>query len=129
MDFGLLALADNPAQIPAPQRGQVLDGLLGPTQQLSGIQPGLDALGQLHLLLGAEQRDPADPPEIDADRIGRAAMFGVVAVVARHRGLLSIPDEVLRVGVADTVWLLRLDPQLFNLAGDQIRDHRDILVS
>jgi hypothetical protein len=56
-------------------------------------------------------------------------MFVVVAVVARHRGLLSIPDEVLRVGVADAVWLLRLDPKLFNLTGDQVRDPRDILVS
>jgi hypothetical protein len=34
--------------------------MLGAVQPLGGIQPGLDAPGQLHLLLGGQQGDLAD---------------------------------------------------------------------
>jgi len=42
-------------------------------QFLLGEQPGLDPLGQLDLLLGVEQRDPADLLEVVLDRVGGRA--------------------------------------------------------
>ena len=43
-------------------------------EPLGGVQPGLDALGERHLLLGGEQRDLADLLEVHADRVEAAAL-------------------------------------------------------
>ena len=48
-----------------------------------GEQPRLDRLGQLDLLLGREERDPADLAQVDADEIaGRRALADVLLVGA-----------------------------------------------
>ena len=47
--------------------------LLAGVQLLLGEQAGLDALGELDLLLGVEQRDLADLLEVVLDRVGRGA--------------------------------------------------------
>jgi hypothetical protein len=60
----------------------VLSRVLGVAQPLRGIQPGLDALGEFHFLLGVEQGDFADLLEIGADRVGRGAELGVLAGLA-----------------------------------------------
>ena len=54
-------------QVTALGRGQ-LGGRIG--QQVVGVEPGLDPLGELDLLLGVEQRDLADLVEVDPDQVG-----------------------------------------------------------
>jgi hypothetical protein len=54
MVFGTLAIAGDPTQFPA-QLGRKLPGcLLRSAEQFGGVQSDLDALGQVHLLLGGE---------------------------------------------------------------------------
>ncbi len=50
--------------------------LVGVGQLVLGEQTGLDALGELDLLLGVEQRDLADLLEVVLDRVGRGAGGG-----------------------------------------------------
>ena len=49
-------------------------------QQVLGIQAGLDALGQLHLVLGGQQRGLSDPVEIHAHKVGGGALGVQIAV-------------------------------------------------
>src|SRR5581483_9986325 len=97
MLFGALAVTGDPGQIPAQLRAELLGKLRGAAYPLGGIKPGLDALGQLHLLLRVEQRDLADLLEIYAYRISRDAGFGVPAGLAQRRGLLRMPEKILRI--------------------------------
>ncbi len=53
-----------------------LPGGLAGVQLLLGEQPGLDALGQLHLLLGIEQRHLADQLQVVLDRVGGGSGAG-----------------------------------------------------
>ena len=46
-------------------------------QPLGGVEPGLDPLGELDLLLGVEQRDLADLLEVGPDRVGGGGQLGV----------------------------------------------------
>ncbi len=63
---------------PAPVDGEGLQvtalgrGQLGVRvgQQVIGVEPGLDPLGELDLLLGVEQRNLADLVEVDPDQVG-----------------------------------------------------------
>jgi len=68
------------------------------SSRLGGIQPRLDAFRERDLLLGGEQRDPADLREIGAHRVGRDGEFGVFAGLPHRLGILFVPDEVLRAG-------------------------------
>src|SRR6266511_4045266 len=53
-------------------------GLADLGQHFLGVEPGLDALGQLDFLRGGEQLGPADPVEVRANQIGgRAAVVAV----------------------------------------------------
>src|SRR2546421_153482 len=54
MVFGALAVADDPGQIPAQLRAELFGRVLGAAYPLGGTEPGLDALGELHLVLGVE---------------------------------------------------------------------------
>jgi hypothetical protein len=63
MVLGALAVADDPTQVPAQLRGQLL-GVVGPAYPLGGVETGLDARGELDLLLCVEQGDLADLLEI-----------------------------------------------------------------
>jgi hypothetical protein len=57
-----LVLARSPSQTISAGLGasgeEFLGGILGPAYPLDGKQPCLDALGQLHLLLGGKQGPP-----------------------------------------------------------------------
>jgi hypothetical protein len=64
MAFRALTVADNPAQVPAQLRGKLFGDVLRPAHPLSGVKPGFDARGDLHLLLGIEQGNLADLLEI-----------------------------------------------------------------
>ena len=59
-----------------------------------GVQAGLDALGELDLLLGVEQRDLADLLQVRADRVRGGGELGVLAGLPQRLGLLLVPDEV-----------------------------------
>jgi hypothetical protein len=61
---GAVSAADDRTQIPTQLRGELVGDVLGPAHSLGGIEPGLDALGELRLLLGVEQGDLADLLEI-----------------------------------------------------------------
>src|SRR6185437_12252208 len=97
MVFGAFAVADDPGQIPALLRAELLSRVLGAVHPLGGIEPSLNALGELHLLLGVQQRDLADLLEIRAYRISRGGGFGVLAGLAQRLGFLLVPDQILRV--------------------------------
>jgi hypothetical protein len=49
-----LPVADDPPQIPAQLRAELVGDIFGPAQPLGGIKPCLDALGEFHLLFGVE---------------------------------------------------------------------------
>ncbi len=52
-------------------------------QLVLGEQARLDGLGQLHLLLGRQQRNPADLPQVDADEVaGRRPLADVLLIGA-----------------------------------------------
>ena len=78
-------------QVAAHLVGQLLAGLLGGAQPLGGVEPGLDPLGQLDLLLGVEQRDLADLLEVGADGVGGRGQLGVPAGLLERLGLLCRP--------------------------------------
>ena len=105
-----VAVAADPRHVAALGGGQLL-ALLGQLgHQLGGIQAGLDALGQLDLFLGVEQRDLADLLEVGAYRVGRRGELGVLAGLAQRLGFLFVPDEVagrlvLLAGFGDLVIL------------------------
>src|SRR5947209_8499062 len=99
MVFGAFAVADDPGQIPAQLWAELPGRVRGGAYPLGGIEPGLDALGELHLLLGVKQRDLADLLEIHADRISRGAGFGVLAGLAERLGFLRVPDQILRARI------------------------------
>ena len=74
------------------------DELLGAVELLFGEQAGLDALGELDLLLGVEQGDLADLLEVVLDRVGGGAgdgdlLDGLVGLVAVR------DDEALLLGL------------------------------
>src|SRR5699024_5225696 len=59
---------------------------------VGGVETGLDALGQGHLLLGVEQGDLTDLLEVGADGVGGSGEFGVLACLTQGGGLVLIPD-------------------------------------
>ena len=79
---------------------ELLLALVGGAQPLGGVEPGLDPLGQLDLLLGVEQRDLADLLEVGADRVGGGGQLGVAAGLLERLGLLVVPLEVVVGGGA-----------------------------
>ena len=94
-----LAVADDPAQIAADLQGELLVGLFGLAQPLGGVETGLDALGEVDLFLGVEQRDLADLLEVGADGVGRRRHLGVLARLAQRLGLLFlVPDDLVGLG-------------------------------
>ena len=107
-----VAVAADPHHVAALGGGQLL-ALLGQLgHQLGGVQAGLDALGQLDLFLGVEQRDLADLLEVGAHRVGRCGQLGVLAGLSQRLGFLFVPDEVagglvLLAGLGDLVVLGR----------------------
>ena len=96
-------------------------------QPLGGVEPALDPLGQVDLLLGVEQRDLADLLEVRPDRVGRRGELGVAAGLLERLGLLVVPLEVGAVGLR--VGLGRLD-QRGRLVDDDLLqlDEREVLV-
>ncbi len=92
MLFGAFAVADDPIQIPVQLRGECVARVLGTAQLLGGVEPGLDALGDLNFLLGVEQSDFADLLEVSAYRVDRGSEVGVLAGLAQGLGLLLVPD-------------------------------------
>jgi hypothetical protein len=115
MVFGALAVTDDPAQIAAQLWGEFVGRVLGSAHPLGGVEPRLDALGELHLFLRVEQSDLADLLEIRPDRVGRGGEFSVLAGLAQRLGLFFVPDEVLRAGAAGRLRLLGVDGDLLNL--------------
>ena len=78
---------------------QLLAGLARSWRSRSArVQPGLDPLGEVDLLLGVEQRHLADLLEVGADRVGRGGHLGVLAGLPQRLGLLLVPGEL--VGLA-----------------------------
>ena len=65
--LGPAAVGGQRLQVAALGRGQ-LGGRVA--EQVVGVETGLDALGQLDLLLGVEQGDLADLVEVDPDQVG-----------------------------------------------------------
>ena len=104
-----LAVADDPQQVAAQLRGQLVGllageaGVLHPAQPLGRVEPGLDPLGQVDLLLGVEQGDLADLFQVRPDRVGGGGELGVLAGLPQRLGLLVllVPGEVLGVGLLD----------------------------
>src|SRR3954447_6942245 len=93
--LGPLAVADDPVEVAAHLRGELLALLLDLAQPLGGVEPGLDPLGEVDLLLRVEQRDLADLLEVGADRVGRGGELGVLAGLPQRLGLLLVvPLEV-----------------------------------
>jgi hypothetical protein len=90
--FGALAVADDPIQILVQLQGELVGRVLGTTQPLSGVEPGLDTLGDLNFLLGVEQGDFADLLEVGVYRVGRGSEVGVLAGLAQCLGFLLVPD-------------------------------------
>jgi hypothetical protein len=68
--LGALAVADNPPQVPVQLRSKLVGRVGAPAQPFGGIKPDLDALGEVHFLLGGEQGDLADLLQIRPHRIG-----------------------------------------------------------
>jgi hypothetical protein len=99
--LGALAVADDPVEVAAHLRGELLALLLDLAQPLGAVEAGLDALGEVDLLLGVEQRDLADLLEVGADGVGRGGELGVLAGLAQRLGLLLVvPLEVAALGGA-----------------------------
>ena len=94
MVLGPLAVAHDPAQVTCQLRGDLLAVIHHPADPLGRVEPGLDAFGELHLLLGVEQRDLADLLEVGAYRVRRGGELGVLAGLPQGLGLLLVPDEV-----------------------------------
>ena len=92
--FRAVAVAADPRHVAALRGGQLLALLRDLGHQLRGVQPRLDALGELDLFLGIEQRDLADLLEIGTHRVGRSGELGVLAGLPQRLGLLFVPDEV-----------------------------------
>jgi hypothetical protein len=67
--LGLLAVLGDPPELTLELHVDLLAGV----QLLLGEQAGLDALGELDLLLGVEQGDLADLLEVVLDRVGGGA--------------------------------------------------------
>ena len=125
---------------------ELLTDLLGDATALGelllGEQAGLDALGQLDLLTGGEQRDLADLLEVVLDRVGRGAgdhdlLDGLVGLVGRRqreagllvllqrRVVLEVLDELLVGDVRQD--LLALGVDLRGLAcGGHVEDLGDV---
>ena len=83
-----------------------LAGLLVLAHPLGGIQPGLDPLGQVDLLLGVEQRDLADLLEVGPDGVRGSGELGVLAGLLERLGLLLVvPGELLGLGGRPRPWL------------------------
>ena len=106
-------------------RVELLLALVGGTQPLRGVEPGLDPLGQLDLLLGVEQRDLADLLEVGPDRVGGGGQLGVPAGLLERLGLLVVPLEVVvggrlgGVGLGGPGQLGRLlDDDVLDLGGE-----------
>src|SRR3954463_10438039 len=97
--LGPLAVADDPVEVAAHLRGELLALLLDLAQPLGGVEPGLDPLGEVDLLLRVEQRHLADLLEVGADRVGRGGELGVLAGLPQGLGLLLVvPLEVAALG-------------------------------
>ena len=94
MVFRAFAVAADPLHIAALLHRQFLPAFSQLGHLLGCVQTGLDALGQLHLLLGVEECDLADLLEVCAHRVRRGRQFGVLAGLAQSLGLLLVPDEV-----------------------------------
>lgn len=74
--LGAHALPDEVFELrPGESRGEAF------TELVLGEQPGLDGLGQFHLLLGGEQGNPADLPQVDPDQVTRRSPFADVLLV------------------------------------------------
>ncbi len=73
---------------------EVLLAVVAGPQPLGRVQPGLDPLGQLDLLLGVEQGNLADLLKVRPDRVGRRGELGVAARLLQRLGLLVVPLEV-----------------------------------
>ena len=86
MVLGGAALGDDRAQVGAQLRVELGARLVGGGQALVGEEAGLDALGQVDLLLGGEQLGPADAVEVRADQVGGDATL----VLGRHRVLVEV---------------------------------------
>jgi hypothetical protein len=117
MVFGALAVADNPGQIPAQLRAELFGRVRGAVHPLGGIEPGLDALGELHLVLGVEQRDLADLLEIRPDRISRGGGLGVLAGLAQRLGFFLVPDNTPRARIPGRLRVLAVHRDLLDLDG------------
>jgi hypothetical protein len=92
---GALPVADDGAQVGAVLPGQgggVRRVGRGRVEHVLGEHPGLDALGQVDLLLGREQCGLADAVEVHADEVGRGALR--VEVLGGHLGALDGLDLV-----------------------------------
>src|SRR5438270_3553916 len=120
MVLGALAVADDPAQIPAQLRRELVGDVRGPAHLLSGVKPGFDAFGQLHLLLGVEQGNLADLLEIRPYRVDRDAKLSVLAGLAQCLGLLLVPDE--------TPGGLDCFQQLRRILGSALNGERDVVI-
>src|SRR3954453_18015745 len=93
--LGDLPVALDQVELAADGLGELELAEVGLAQLLGGEQAGLDPLRELDLLLGVEQRDPADLLEVGADRVGRGGELGVLAGLPQRLGLLLVvPLEV-----------------------------------
>ena len=119
--LGPLAVPRDPHQVAVHVGAELLLALVRRAQPLAGVEPGLDPLGQLDLLLRVEQRNLADLLEIGPDGVGRRGQLGVAAGLLERLGLLVVPLEVvglLRVGLGGRGHLGRLlDHDVFDLFG------------
>ena len=102
--LGPLAVLGHPVQL-ATQLGRQVVALLG--QAVLGVKTGLDALGELDLLLGVQQRDLTDLLEVVLDRVrggtgGDDPLGGLVALVGVGDG----EGAVLVLGLAALAGLL-----------------------
>ena len=102
--LGPLAVLGHPVQL-ATQLGRQVVALLG--QAVLGVKTGLDALGELDLLLGVQQRDLTDLLEVVLDRVRGGA--GGDDPLGRLVALVGVGDgegAVLVLGLAALAGLL-----------------------
>ena len=85
--LGPASVGRDPLQIQAHALVELLAGV----QEFLGEQAGLDALGELDLLLGVEEGDLADLLEVVLDRVGRGTCDGD----GLHRlvGVVDVGDD------------------------------------
>jgi hypothetical protein len=88
--LGAQPVGGEPVVVLAGLLGELELADIGQPQLLGGEQAGLDALGELDLLLGVEQRDSADLLEVGPDQVG-----------GRPGGVLLGDDDLVLVLLVD----------------------------